>query len=338
MSVLMVPRLLYADAISLSTLFNADFSASQSLWRGGPTAGLDERDRTSGDVGLYYDVRANTGTVTATQNAGVQVSYVSETTAGSLTNIQLGFVGDPNGGSISSAFGAQIQSGVFLDACIGVETVFGCAGVPVDQDIPIFIDRGFFLDPTNVHTPALDVQVSANDAAVAFGAGVGPTIPGFGTLGPTMNLDLDQTIFFTPTGLTGTAVYQNQATGETGSTAFSVPTSSLSNLQLNLGAGVWDISFQNVLLTNTFRNDINLELRPAFDYFVGSWPPPGSGLFSFGLVDETFSLSFNQIATLGSIQVEVVDSPTTVPEPGSLALLTLGIGALMARRRKVRIH
>jgi hypothetical protein len=146
-----------------------------------------------------------------------------------------------------------------------------------------------------------------------------------------MNLDLDQTIFFTPTALTGVASFENQTTGATGSVPFTIPTSSPLNLALNLGVGLWNISFENIVLENSFRNDINLELRPALDYLIGSWPPPGQGLFSFGLIDQTFSLGFNTIPRLGEIQVEVLEAP--VPEPGTLALVVLGLGVLGCRRR-----
>jgi hypothetical protein len=150
-----------------------------------------------------------------------------------------------------------------------------------------------------------------------------------------MNLDLDQNITFTPTGLSGLASFENQITGQTGSMAFTIPTDGPFNLDLNLGAGVWDVSFQNITLLNSFRNDINMELRPAFDYIVGSWPPPGQGLFSFDLIDETFALGFNTIQNLGSIQITVLEAEgTAVPEAGSLSLLTIAIFALVSTRRR----
>lgn len=328
-----------AAPILIDTTFNADFTASQSLWGGGPNAGLDEGGRTSGAVGLYYSVEADSGTVNATQNAGLKATYLTETTAGSPTTIGLDFLGDAGGGFVEGRFGANAQAGVFLDisGCFGVIVAGACIGIPydIDQDIAV-IDEGFFLNPKTTHTPVIDQQRSGTDADQA--AGVGGVDLIIGTLGPTMNLDLEQRIFFTPTGLSGLAFYENQTTGATGSKAFTIPTDGPFDLDLSLGAGVWDISFQNINLLNQFRNDIDLELRPAFDYIVGSWPPPGNGLFGVGLIDETFPLAFNRIGNLGSIQVTVLSSsvPGQVPEPASMLLMGVGVAGLAAWRRAGR--
>lgn len=311
--------------------FGLDFSTSQSLWQGGPTAGLDEGGRTGGNVGLYYEVRANTGTVNAEQAGTLQASYMSEIPVGSQASIGLQFTGDPNGGTVQSLFGASAEAGLFVDisGCLGDIVLGICVGFPynIDTDIAV-IDEGFFLDPTTVHTPIIDTLRSATDADQAAGATAGPSIGPF-TMGASMNLDLEQRISFTPTGLTGLACYENQDTLESGCTAFSVPTSGETLLNLALGKGTWDIAFLDLALANLFRNQIDLELRPALDYIVGQWPPVGQGLFGFNLLDDTFSLDFNSIPRAGSITLSVVES-AQVPEPASLLLL--GVGLLAARR------
>ena len=107
-----------AAPISLTSTFSLDYEAEQSLWEGGPSAGFDESDRTSGNVGLYFHVFANTGTVSAEQNGALVADYLSETALGSTTNIQLQFIGDTGGGTLSSALGAFAEAGVFVDACL----------------------------------------------------------------------------------------------------------------------------------------------------------------------------------------------------------------------------
>lgn len=325
-----------AGPIGLSQAFGVSFSTSQSLWAGGPNAGLDKSGRTTGNVGLYYDVRANTGTVDATQNGLLNANYLSEVTLGTATTVGLQFTGAANGGSVQSSFGASAETGVFLDisGCLGPVILGSCVGIPynIDTDIAV-IDEGFFLNPTTVHTPVIDVQRSAVEADQAFGVGAGPSLGPY-SLGPSMNLDLEQRIYFTPQALSGLACYENRDTLENGCAPFSVPTSGLANLQFAFGLGTWDIAFVDVALQNVFRNDIDLELRPAFDYVVGTWPPPGQELFAFGLLDETFSLDFNRVARAGMITVSVVDRVANAPEPATALLFGLGLAAAVRRRNR----
>jgi hypothetical protein len=325
-----------ADVLDLTDVFGVSFSASQSLWAGGPSAGLDASGRTNGSVGLYYEVRADTGTVDATQNGALSASYLSETALGSSTTIGLQFTGDP-GGRVQSRFGASAETGIHMDisgCLLGRDPFFGtCLGAyNIDTDIAV-IDEGFFLNPTTTHTPVIDAQRTAIDADQAAGVGAGPSLGPY-SLGPSMNLDLEQQIWFTPTGLSGFACYENRDTLETGCSPFTVPTSGEAFLSLALGLGTWDIAFLQLSLLNTFRNDIDLELRPAFDYIVGSWPPVGQELFAFNLLDETFSLDFNEVARAGAISVSVVDRVQSVPEPA--ALLLFGTAVLTAVRRNRR--
>ncbi|MCL4812303.1 MAG: PEP-CTERM sorting domain-containing protein [Vicinamibacteraceae bacterium] len=321
----------------LSQAFSLSFAASQSLWEGGPTAGLDASGRTSGNVGLYYEVRANSGTVNAAQDGWLTASYPSQVALGSQASIGLQFTGQPNGGRVEALFGASAETGVFLDVsgCIGAVVLGTCVGVPynVDTDIAV-IDEGFFLAPTTVHTPVVDMTRSAGDADQAFGVGAGPSLGPY-HLGPSMNLDLEQRVFFTPTGLGGIACYQHRDTADGACVPFDVATSGVSMLDLALGLGTWDISFLDLTLLNRFRNDIDLELRPSFDYGVGSWPPVGQELFAFGLIDETFSLDFNRVVRAGAVTITVVDRVGHVPEPAMLLLVGAGVLAGAYRRRRV---
>ena len=319
-----------AVPVSITDTFAVDFAASQSLWGGGPSAGFDESDRTSGSVGLYYSFRADTGTVDANVNGGIQAQYFDENRAGQLTNINLSFLGDANGSNLTSRFGMSAEAGVFLDisGCFGLVILGECAGIPfsIEEDIPV-LDEGFFLEPdTGNYRGVIDQTRSARDADVAASAGGLDVV--IGTLGPTINLDLDQTIYLNPTGLDGRLVYRNLHTGETGMRDFNIPTAATFGVGLDLDQGDWEFSILNLNLLNSFRNNIDVELRPAFDYIVGSWPPPGDGLFSVGLIDETFSLAFNSIAQVGSFRLQVV------PEPGTLALFGIALFVLGSSTRK----
>jgi hypothetical protein len=326
-----------AQAAPVTSNFSLAYLVSQSLWQGGPTAGIDEADRTGGSVGLYYDIEANTGTVASSVNGTLRAQYQDQIAAGSAANIAFSFL--PGSGSIESRFGAAASTGVFLDisGCLGFVALGGCVGIPynIDTDIAV-IDEGLFLNPVTSFTPSIDVRRSANDADQAAGVGSADLV--IGKLGPSMNLDLDQTIFFTPNGLNGMLSYRNLTSGASGSRALSIPTGADVNLALaGLDAGIWEFEVLNLGLANTFRNDIDLELRPAFDYVAGSWPPPGSGPFGFGLIDETFALGFNTIGRVGSFRVAAVADPAPgsngVPEPGTLLLVGAALAGLAMRRR-----
>lgn len=325
-----------AQAAAVTTDFALSYSVTQSLWQGGPTAGIDEADRTGGSVGLYYDVKANAGTVQSSVAGTLRAEYENRIGAGGTANVAVRFL--PGSGSISSAFGAAASTGVFLDisGCLGPVVFGACAGIPynIDTDIAV-IDEGLFLNPSTSFTASIDVLRSANDADQA--AGVGSLDLVIGNLGPSMNLDLDQTIYFTPTGLNGIVSYRNLTSGASGSMPLSIPTGAAVNLAIaGLGEGIWEFDVLGLALANVFRNDVDLELRPAFDYIVGSWPPPGSGPFGFGLIDETFALGFNPIARVGSFRIEAVADPNGVPEPGTLLLVGAALAGLIMQQRRGR--
>ena len=297
--------LLFAIALSPGTLaasisYPANFSANQSVWASGPSGGFNRGGTFGGGAGIRWSARANSGTVAARINGQLQVDYPATLDHSSAATITLDYVGG-SGSSVSSNFGASVGVNGFIP-CIASNPFTGNCLHPRSFDL---LDEGFFVDPRVGFTTSLDTRRSSTetDNAVGFGPNLNLII---GSLGAQVNVDVTQSISLTPTGVDGVLRYENRSTGEIGSLPFLIPNNS--GIQLNtaaLGAGTWDFDILSVDLINSFRNNIDLDLRPTINYVIGSWPPPGSPLFSIGLVDETFGLDFNTHQSLGSFTIEV---------------------------------
>jgi hypothetical protein len=318
-----------AHAVGIST-FDTSFSANQSLFQGGPSAGFNESGSTGGTVGISYRAVANTGTVNASVNGQIQATYTSQlSTPNTPTTVGLQF----NGGSssFSSQLGANANISGFVNLGCVIPTPFGCAA-RVNETFSL-LDEGLFLNPNSSFNANIGASSSASDAdsAIGFGPNLDLII---GELGAEVNLDIDQAIGFNPLGLNGILSYQNRNTGEMFATSFLMgATDQVDVVTESLTAGIWDFSLLNLELSNSFSNDVDLEIRPTINYVLGEWPAPGSSPLSFGLIDESFELDFNTLTTQDLFSVQVVPVPAAVWLFGSGLLGLIGV----ARRKTHRV-
>lgn len=315
---LMAGSLAQADTASFSTNFNA----SQSLFKGGASAGFDKSGSAGSSVGVSYSAKANSGTVTANVNGQIQANYTSLLyNPYSSTNVNLQFNGASS--SFSSALGASANVSGFLDICV-IPNPFGGCITRIDTDFDL-LDQGLFLSPGSSSTANLGTTRSASDAdsAIGFGPNLDLII---GELGAEVNLDIDQQIALSLQGIDGILGYSNRNTGESLFTSFTIGASDQVNvITEDLSAGIWDFSLLNLSLGNTFSNDVDLELRPTINYVLGEWPAPGSSPISLGLIDESFALGFNTLQATNLFSVQVVPVPAGVWLFGSALLALVGV-------------
>lgn len=318
-----------AHAVGLST-FETSFSAKQSLFQGGPSAGFNESGSTGGTVGISYSAVANTGTVNASVNGQIQAAYTSQlSTANTPTTVSLQF----NGGSssFSSELGANANISGFVNLGCVIPTPFGCAA-RVNETFSL-LDEGLFLNPGSSFSANLGASSSASDAdsAIGFGPNLDLII---GDLGAQVNLDIDQAIGFNPVGIDGLLSYRNRNTGDMFTTPFLMgATDRVDVVTEFLTPGIWDFSLLNLDLSNSFTNNVDLEIRPTINYVLGEWPEPGSSPLSFGLIDESFELDFNTLSARDLFSVQVVPVPAAVWLFGSGLVGLIGV----ARRRTYRV-
>lgn len=307
--------------------FNTGFSASQSLFQGGPSAGFDKSGSAGSSVGIAYSAKANSGTVTANVNGQIQANYTSLiSNPNAATTVNLNF----NGGSsaFSSALGAAANVTGFLDVCVIPNIFTGGCVTRIDTDFDL-LNKGLYLNPGASSTANLGTGKSASDAASAVGFGPNLDLV-IGELGAVVNLDIDQQIALSLQGIDGILGYSNRRTGESLFTSFTIGASDqVDVLTQDLSTGIWDFSLLGLSLGNTFSNDVDLELRPTINYVLGEWPAPGSSPISLGLINESFSLNFNTLQATNLFSVQVVPVPAAAWLFGSALLGLVGI----ARRR-----
>jgi len=314
---------------------NTDFSASQSLWGGGASAGFDVSGSVGPTaVGVEYSVKSNSGTVNAQFNGGIRVNHVDSVNVGEQAAIILDFVGDSNGGFLNSIFGAKATAGGYFDICVIPNIFTGGCVTRVNPEFDL-IDAGFAVEPETIFTPELDTKRNANDSDEL--AGVGSVDLIIGEVGPKLSLDIIQATSLKVSSIDGTLQGRHRDTGATFSKALKIDTNGGLDIQTNSLSlsGLWDFDLVDLTLTNTFTNDIDLGFRPTFEYIVGSWP--NSPLAKVGLIDETFSLGFNSNTYSNAFSINAiapVPPVTSVPAPASIALFSLGLVVLIRRGRK----
>ena len=270
-------------SFSAQTSLNLAFSGSGSVFQGGPAAGFDYSASIGGDIGISFRARANSGTVSAHVNGVLRATFPATVPPNSPAAITLQYIGYGNGGSLASDLGASVN----VDARVKFDTWLG----DVNETVPL-INEGFYLNPNKVFIPAISSTASGSDTDTALS--FGPSIDiGVCDLGAYVNVNVQQTIQLTPTALNGTVWFTNQTTGVTRQLPFSITPGQTVNLTAtNLATAFWDFAITGITLQNSFHNNVALVLHPYIDYVIDDWSP---GDLSFGLIDQTFSLSFNTL-------------------------------------------
>src|SRR6266849_5434808 len=182
--------------------FNLAFSASGSAFQGGPAGGFDYSADTGGDIGISYRARANAGTVSAHLNGTLRVGYPATIPPNGPATVSLQFIGTPNGASVASEFGANVNvdAHVAFSTCVIPSPWGGCwVPVSVNENLSL-LDEGFYLNPNNVSTPVIGSPTAGSDTDNAYG--IGPSIDiEIGELGAYVLADVQQNIQFTPTAI-----------------------------------------------------------------------------------------------------------------------------------------
>lgn len=315
-----------------------DFTANQSLWGSGGS--LDFRAYDSGSfvgISYSYDIGASTGNVAAAYQGGISISYNPYMSAPGTTTIGLNFVGDTNGGNISSNLGAWANVNV--------------GGLDI-------VDEGYSFNIEESFTPQLGQTASGEDATTLGGYGIDIGIASAGA-----NLDLQQTDALTVTKIEGDLVATLEGTSTSITTPFSLSSSGL-NFDLGLNEiGIWDVSFQNLTLENLFSTSFDAALILYEEHISGIsicyftvhtffgnfriYYPCGvafdENTFTLADIDvydgDPFSLDFGNISPLQSFSISVgVEPDPTIPEPPSWALVAISLASLVVlHRRRIEV-
>lgn len=313
----------HATAVNSSLQFIAP---GQSIWGPGSDPSQFSYSGSAGfdlpfDLGsenFGYSIGATTGIIMGNVNGSLTTSYTPVLSAPGTANIGLQYVGDPNGGSLTSLIATTASLTVF-------NQTFG---------------PSFGLNVASGFTPWLGLVVpgiTAYDIA-------NPSID-VGVASADLDFGVVQTNFFTPTGIGGTLFYQREGSSLVQSQPFNLADGL--SLPVNLSqSGTYDFWFGNDWnLANQFNWSASLGLVANASTIAGC----GSDLleschWSDTLANPTiyasdpFALNFEGFAQPTSFQIEV----QAVPVPDGLGLATLGGGFLLLavldgwRRRRAR--
>jgi len=323
-----------------------DFKATdQSLW--GPGTGSVGFDYSGGygftvpilDVPVYvgYSIGASSGQVSARFKGDLTADYMPTLASPGTTTVNLSYqgqgpetiwkcllwIGDfclipfpfvsPGGGDLTSTLGAHAQ----LTSSIG----------NLGPDLTLDINKGF--------VPQLDQTVSGSDSEPNV---VQIPIVNLSVSSAGVSMGVTQTDYFTAIGINGLLYYTLQGSGIINSSPFTLATDAGLSVPVSLTEpGTWDFWFVDQTLDNLFSTSLDMDLGLFVNYpcFPEVWETCTS---NFDLISPTiysgdaFPLAFNSITNLNGFSILV--SEATIPEPGTFALLGLGLAGLAATRRR----
>jgi hypothetical protein len=312
---------------------------TQSIWGpGGTAAAFSKSGFLLGNsvTGVSYSSSASTGTVRSSVTGRIGASFDDIVPISSADDvlIALDFLGGSS--SFQSDLGANMRVAGYLFDIINNFTIF-------DRDYGLNVNRSYVSETPRTATGSDDFAPASVSVGLPTG-GVGLS----GTAG--VDLDIQQDATLRTLGLTGTLFAEHVDTGTTTSLLFTIDALAGEILSLNLGLpGLWDIRFLNLGLIGNYNSLFSAEFNP----FIGG----GYGVFcgdpfdpddNFGCIEEggvkteeligvdlfrspTIALDYNEIGTAGGFSIMV--APAAVPEPGTLGLVLVAAGAIVAFRR-----
>ncbi|MGH7163058.1 MAG: PEP-CTERM sorting domain-containing protein [Planctomycetota bacterium] len=313
-----------ADSI-LPVTFHAPV---QAFWGpGGTAAAFDESGEAGvgiggGSAGIGFRVDASTGTVSGSYGGSLGFSFDDVVSTGSFA-LPISFGG--GAGSFATAFGASMD-------------VYGFV-----RDV----DAGFPVGEINLHVSAPPFPVGKSLAtSTSFARNLGsaaawsgstnfdiaaldvPPVVSLIEFGPTFRVT--QGSRFTPTGIDGTLVYTHRESGATFTAPFAAGGAPLVELGL---PGWWDFALQSLTLRNAYSTGFDGAVGGYFDVVVfGRFDLTTA---NFDLFDVSpFSLGFGSLQIPGAFSIFAQDSADPVPEPATILLAGLGLGAAAWRRRR----